>query len=76
MNKELALYDPELAARPQLVVLNKLDLPDVRKRAKQIAAPFVRRGIKLHAISAATGEGTAELLESIWRALPARTGSP
>ena len=75
MNRELALYDPELAARPQLVVLNKIDLPEVRKRRKQIAVPFARRGITLAAISAATGEGTAELLESIWRALPPRTGS-
>jgi GTP-binding protein len=75
MNRELALYDPELAARPQLVVLNKIDLPDVRKRIKQIAGPFARRGIALAAISAATGEGTAELLESIWRALPPRSGS-
>src|SRR3954453_22608612 len=75
MNQELALYDPALAARPQLVVLNKIDLPDVRKLAKQIARPFARRGIALHAISAATGEGTAELLESIWRALPPRTRS-
>jgi GTP-binding protein len=75
MNRELALYDPGLAARPQLVVLNKIDLPDVRKRAKQIAAPFARRGIPLAAISAATGEGTAELLESIWRALPPRSAS-
>jgi len=75
MNRELALYDPALAARPQLVVVNKIDLPDVRKRVKRIAAPFARRGIKLAAISAATGEGTAELLESIWRALPARTQS-
>jgi len=72
MNRELALYDPDLAARPQLVVLNKIDLPDVRKRLKQIAAPFARRGIALAAISAATGAGTAELLESIWRALPPR----
>ena len=71
-NRELALYDPELAKRPQLVVLNKIDLPDVRKRARQLAQPFARRGIKLYTISAATGEGTAELLEAIWRALPKR----
>jgi GTP-binding protein len=75
MNRELALYDPALAARPQIVVLNKIDLPDVRKRAKQIAGPFARRGIELHAISAATGQGTAELLEAIWRALPSRAAS-
>jgi GTP-binding protein len=75
INRELALYAPDLAARPQLVVLNKIDLPDVRKRAKQIERPFAKRGIRLHVISAATGEGTAELLESIWRALPPR-GAP
>jgi GTPase len=75
MNRELALYDPELAARPQLVVFNKIDLPDVRKRAKQLARPFARRGIAIAAISAATGEGTQALLESIWRALPPRARS-
>ena len=32
INRELALYDPALAARPQIVVLNKIDLPDVRKQ--------------------------------------------
>jgi GTP-binding protein len=73
MNRELALYDPQLAARPQVVVLNKLDLPDVRRRAKQLARSFAKRGIELHAISAATGEGTAALLEAIWKALPPRT---
>jgi GTP-binding protein len=68
-NRELALYDPELAKRPQLVVLNKIDLPDVRKRARRLSQPFARRGIELHTISAATGEGTAELLEAVWRVL-------
>jgi GTP-binding protein len=69
-NRELKLYDQALAARPQLVVLNKIDLPDVRKLARRLAQSFARRGITLHTISAATGEGTAELLEAIWRALP------
>src|SRR6478672_5114609 len=72
MNRELALYDPELAARPQIVVLNKIDLPDVREQLKQIARPFARRGVAIAGISAATGEGTGELLESIWRALHPR----
>ena len=57
INRELALYDPELAARPQIVALNKIDLPDARKRATQLARPFAERGIALHAVSAATGEG-------------------
>jgi GTPase len=75
MNRELALYDPELAARPQIVVLNKIDIPEVRKRKAQLARAFAKRGVTLLAISAATGEGTAELLESVWRALPSRARS-
>jgi GTP-binding protein len=75
MNRELALYDPELAARPQIVVLNKIDIPEVRKRKTQLARAFAKRGVSLLAISAATGEGTAELLESVWRALPSRARS-
>jgi GTPase len=75
MNRELALYDPSLAARPQIVVLNKIDLPDVRRRAKQLVRPFARRNVELFAISAATGEGIPALLEAIWRALPNRGSS-
>jgi GTP-binding protein len=75
MNRELGLYDPDLAARPQIVVLNKIDLPEVRRRAKQLANAFARRNVEIHAISAATGEGVGPLLEAIWRALPKR-GEP
>ncbi len=70
MNRELALYDPDLAARPQIVVLNKVDLPDVRRKLAALGRPFARRKIQLHAISAATGEGVGALLEAMWRALP------
>ena len=71
MNAELRLYDPALADRPQIVVLNKMDLPDVREQREGLARAFGERGVTLHAISAATGEGTAELLEVVWRALAA-----
>ena len=71
-NRELALYDPELAARRQIVVINKIDLPDVRQRLTTLKRPFARRGIEVHAISAATGEGVQALLEAIWKALPAK----
>ncbi len=74
-NRELKLYDPNLAARPQIVAINKIDLPDVRKRLTTLARPFARRGITLHPISAATGEGVDALLEAIWRALPRRSAA-
>jgi GTP-binding protein len=81
INRELALFDPALAKRPQLVVLNKLDLPDVAKVRKRLTTTFARRKIRLLGISAATGEGLGELLEEIWKVLAAErrklsTGSP
>jgi GTP-binding protein len=71
LNRELRLYDPELAKRPQIVVLNKIDIPEVRRKLKTLAAPFKRRGLKLLAVSAATGEGVPQLLEAAWRILSA-----
>ncbi len=69
LNRELALYDEALARRPQLVAVNKIDIPEVRRARARLAAPFNRRGINLHFISAATGEGVPELLEAAWTLL-------
>jgi GTP-binding protein len=69
LRKELSLYDPDLAARPEIVVLNKLDLPDSRKKLATLRKTFARRKIELHAISAATGEGLSPVLEAAWKAL-------
>jgi GTP-binding protein len=69
INKELALFDPELAKRPQVVVLNKLDLPDVQGALKRLTASFARRKVRLLAISAATGAGIDVLLEEVWKVL-------
>jgi GTP-binding protein len=71
INRELALFDPALAERPQLVVLNKADLPDVAGQARKLAAAFSRRKIRLHVVSAATGDGVPALLEEVWRTLVA-----
>ena len=69
LSRELALYDPELARRPQIVVLNKVDLPETKRRFSQLARPFKARGISLLAISTVTGEGVPGLLETIWKHL-------
>ena len=36
VNEELALFDPALARKPQIVALNKIDLPEVQARLKEI----------------------------------------
>ena len=65
LNRELALFDPELAEKRQTVVINKIDLPHVRVNLAEILPYFVEKGIKVFPISAATGEGIPELLDDI-----------
>lgn len=63
INQELALYNPELSQRPQIVVLNKMDLeeasilwwPEVEKMARQ-------HNLEAMAISAVSGQGVRQLL--------------
>jgi GTP-binding protein len=65
INAEMALFDPRLKSRPQVVALNKIDLPDVKERWPKIKTSLVKKGYKPLAISAVTGENVRELL---WQA--------
>ena len=77
LRRELMLFQPEFAARPQLVAANKMDAVDMaddslrmqiqnlEKRAAKLGLPFFR-------ISAVSGAGVPELLEAIWPHLAAR----
>ena len=67
INRELERYSPELAKRPQIVALSKLDLTETREAWPAWRDAFAARGVTLHAISAATGEGVRELLEAVWQ---------
>jgi GTP-binding protein len=69
INRELARYSPELAARPQIVALSKLDVTEARASYAEWREKFAARGIELRAVSAATGEGVRELLEAVWTAI-------
>ncbi len=70
INAELAHYAPELANKPQVVVLNKVDAtePD---RIAEIQAAFANRQVELLTMSAATGDGIALVLERLWSHLVA-----
>jgi len=65
INKELEHYNPELLEKPQIVALNKIDLPDVKESVKKEVALFKKKGIILHPFSAVTGEGMKEILNKI-----------
>jgi len=69
VNTELSLFDSTLAQKPQLVVLNKIDLPQVRAQLDRIKDDFNSVGIAAHFISAATGEGVSELMAEAMKVL-------
>ncbi len=71
INTELACFDPELLARPQLTVVTKLDSPTARERFPEVEETFTRRGVTLMAVSAVTGEGMKDLIWQIARILEA-----
>ena len=60
INSELALFDENLARKPQLVALNKMDLPDAQARWPAIKKEG--RGYAVLAISAVAQTGVRELL--------------
>ncbi|GIW07288.1 MAG: GTPase Obg [Dehalococcoidia bacterium] len=67
LNAELAAFDPDLAAKRQIVVLTKQDLPEAQERLPTARAAFA--GIPVFPISAATGAGLQALLRATAAAL-------
>jgi GTP-binding protein len=69
IRRELELHQPEFAAKPQIVVANKIDAVDdpdrvtaLERRARQLGLPFFKA-------SGVTGAGLAEILEASWQHL-------
>jgi GTP-binding protein len=60
LNAELGSYSEALAAKPQILVANKIDVPEARENLKKFAKKVKKEVIP---ISAATGEGMRELLQ-------------
>jgi len=69
INSELALFDPNLAKKPQIVVLNKIDQPDVQERLKTIKASFKKKKIELFTASAMARTNTRDILIAAHRKL-------
>jgi len=73
VNAELGLYDSALAQKSQLVVVNKIDLPQVQARLDEIKNTFSSAGTTALFISAATGEGVSEVMAETMRLLKSVT---
>jgi GTPase len=68
INEELALYSPELAKKPQIVAVNKVDVPEAKQGAADLTRALARRkkGPKdVLVVSAVTGEGIDALLDAV-----------
>ncbi len=62
INRELEEYSAELATRPQIAVLTKLDLQEARDKWPEFEERARSEGVPVTAISAATREGVSELM--------------
>jgi GTP-binding protein len=65
INSELSLFDPELDKKSQVVVINKIDLPEVGERISEITRIFKEKGVSLLFISALTRK---DLEPVLWKA--------
>jgi GTP-binding protein len=72
LRRELELADPELAAKPEIVIASKADLAETRANLDDARRRFGARGVELHAVSGATGAGTPELMRHVARLLASR----
>jgi GTP-binding protein len=62
INSELALFDPNLAKKPQIVALNKIDQPEVQEKLADIKKKFKKIKVELMTVSALARTNTRELL--------------
>jgi GTP-binding protein len=65
INRELAAYNPELAARKQIVVATKIDALDEPDRLQLLRERAQTDERQFFAISAVTGQGVRELIRAV-----------
>jgi GTP-binding protein len=76
IREELRLFDPEVAAKPQIVAANKVDALDDPSQLARLAEHVKKLETPLHRISGVTGEGIEDLLEAAWRQIAAVREAP
>lgn len=69
INRELALYSARLAALPQIVALNKMDVAADPELVDRVEAALRKEGYPVFRISAATRQGLEPLIYALWKRL-------
>ena len=76
VRNELALFSQELAEKPEVVAVNKLDITGVHARFKQVQAELEGLGSPVHCISAAGRQGLDDLMNTVLHVLSEVSDSP
>ena len=69
INRELQRHNAELAAKPQLVAITKIDITEVREQVDRYRLLFEQQGYRVFTLSAVTGEGLKELVRTLGETL-------
>jgi GTP-binding protein len=69
INSELSLFDPQLGKKPQIVAVNKMDLPEVAERWPNLEKGLKKKGVNALQISAITGLNVKKVLYKAAEAL-------
>jgi GTP-binding protein len=69
INEELRRFSPKLAEKPQIVVLNKIDLPETQAHWPAVQARAKALGLEAMHISAVTGQGVPALVAKLFERL-------
>jgi len=65
IHKELIEYEPLLAEKPQIVAINKADMPETQENLRSLQNFFEQQEIEYFVISAAAQQGTKELMNRV-----------
>ena len=65
VREEMRLYDEHLQDKPEMVVVNKIDTPQVQADRTEIGKMLRERGIHAQFISAVTEEGIGDVLDKV-----------
>jgi GTPase len=65
INRELGLFNSALGSKRQVMAINKIDVDGVRERVPELERALKAESPDVFAISAATGEGVAALLDRV-----------
>lgn len=66
---ETGAYSAALAAKPEIVAINKIDLVTTEEKREEIASALCEHGVEALSISARHGEGLDKLVERVFQCL-------